>query len=501
MENITGVRLFKTVAVVTIFSIVTRSLAFIFKIYLSRVLGAEAMGLYQMSLSLFYLFVALSSSGLVTVLSRRVAETKALDPKNTGYALLSSSLVIGLVLTIIIVIILLLCRPYISIFFPDQRAVPIFMIMLPALITTCIYGLIRSWFWGNKDFTAFSITELLEEVLRIGFSVLFVSGIVCGIYGENGIALAFSAADFGVALILTALFFLKGGRLKKPLDFKPLIKPAATLSTMRAFASIIGTIFTIMLPLRLVAGGFSISDATASYGRIAGMANPLLFAPNAIISSLALVLIPEMSASGIKRDNASVNRHIDAGISFAIIVSGVFLVVFASFGEELTLLLFNDSESGEYLRVAAWLLLIMPIHQISSSALNSIGMEKESFISYLISASAMLIIIYFLTPIIGIYAAVIANFVTLILCTIGNLFFLNKRLALSFRFIKPLAFIAGFSFPCILLGKNIHSLLQSISGIFALLAGISSVAILYCVLLSVTELINVKGFLRLRYKS
>ena len=48
------------VATVTVFGVFTRLIGFLFKIYLSRVLGAEALGVYQIALSVFFLFSSLS---------------------------------------------------------------------------------------------------------------------------------------------------------------------------------------------------------------------------------------------------------------------------------------------------------------------------------------------------------------------------------------------------------------------------------------------------------
>ncbi len=47
------------VATVAVFEVFTRLIGFLFKIYLSRALGAEALGLYQIALSVFFLFSSL----------------------------------------------------------------------------------------------------------------------------------------------------------------------------------------------------------------------------------------------------------------------------------------------------------------------------------------------------------------------------------------------------------------------------------------------------------
>ena len=66
--------LFKTVFVITGFAVITRVLGFVFRIYLSRMLGAEMLGLYQVSLSVFMVLLTIVASGLPLVISKLSAK-------------------------------------------------------------------------------------------------------------------------------------------------------------------------------------------------------------------------------------------------------------------------------------------------------------------------------------------------------------------------------------------------------------------------------------------
>ena len=68
--------LFKTVALLTIFSIITRIAGFLFKIYLSRAIGAESLGLYQIAFSVFIVLLTVVSSGLPLTISKLSAKYK-----------------------------------------------------------------------------------------------------------------------------------------------------------------------------------------------------------------------------------------------------------------------------------------------------------------------------------------------------------------------------------------------------------------------------------------
>ncbi|MDR1917586.1 MAG: oligosaccharide flippase family protein, partial [Christensenellaceae bacterium] len=54
----------KSVIIITIFAGLTRAIGFIFRIFLSRILGAEMLGIYQMAMSIFMVLLTVISSGL-----------------------------------------------------------------------------------------------------------------------------------------------------------------------------------------------------------------------------------------------------------------------------------------------------------------------------------------------------------------------------------------------------------------------------------------------------
>ncbi len=491
-------KVIKAVATVTVFSVFTRALSFLFKIYLSRALGAETVGLYQICISMFYLFACFSASGIPLVLSRKTAEGRALKTKGE-FSLFSSALIMGVCIAAAVALVLWLAKPLLPRLMSDPKTVPMVVIMLPAIVSTTIYSIVRGWFWGSKQFTSFSITETVEEVFRIIFSAIFVSGIISGLSGYYGIALAFTVSDILVAIILLIMFFAKGGKLEKPTRIKEIFKPAMPITAMRLFGGLISTMTAILLPARLVQSGFSVGEATASFGRIAGMAMPLLLAPNAIISSLAIVLVPEMSENGAKKDYRSLNRQLNNGINFAMLISGGFMLCFYALGEELTLFIFNDGVSGKYLQVASFMMLPICINQLTQSALNSIGLELKAFLNYMAGTVLLVFSIYFLPKFIGIYSVAVASMLSLVVSSILNLLTLRKKTAYRADFLRILVLVLLFVFPCGYFSYSLYGILSHYMRGFALIVALPMGFAMYVTLCAMTELIDIKAFIKTKF--
>lgn len=490
-------KFFASVATVTVFGVFTRIISFVFKIYLSRTLGAEAIGLYQMALSVFFLFASISASGIPLVLSRKTAETIALE-KRTDYSLVTSALVLGTIISSSCILVLTFTKNYLGFLFSEPAALPVFSVTIPALLSTTVYSVIRGFFWGKKEFTAFSATETIEEILRILFSVVFISGAISGVYGAYAVALAFTASDLVIAAILFIMYFVKGGKITKPSAVKKILLPSLPVTAMRMFSSLIGTLIAFILPTRLLSFGMTAAEATAAYGRISGMANPLLLAPNAVIASLTIVLIPEMSANGAKKEYALLNRHLNNGINFSFLVSGLFMVAYVALGKEITSFLYADVQSGEYLQYAAYIMLPMCLSQLTQSALNSIGKEMTSFINYIVGNVGMIILICVLPKYIGIYSVAVATFFSLVTTSVLNIYSLKRNVNFSFGFLKYLVMVTLFIFPSAFMSDCLYSFfgekIPTVALFTAAFVGVSA----YCLLCLCTDLVDVKGFVKLR---
>ena len=486
------------VATVTVFGVFTRLIGFLFKIYLSRTLGAEALGLYQIALSVFFLFSSLSSSGVSQILSRKTAEYNAINNK-TVPSLFTSALTICTTSSVTLALILMLAKNNLSVLFSDVTAHPLFLIMIPALVSTSISSTIRGWLWGDKQFTAFSATETIEESLRILVSVFLLGGIISALNGVYAIAYAFTISDIASAVILLIIFFVKGGKIAKPSQLKTILLPSLPITAMHICSSLIGTLVAFILPLRLVTMGLTGAEATATYGRIAGMANPLLFAPNAVIGSLCVVLIPELSANMARKNFSSLNKQLTLGINCSFIISGLFIANYASLGAELTSFLYHDLPSGQYLQVATYTMLPVCLSQLTQSALNSIGKEYNAFINYLCGNIVMLCVIYFLPMLIGIYSVAVASFISSTIIAILNYVSLRKATTLSADFLKYALFTVLFTLPSAFVTEAIVSLCKRFMGQFAFIPAAVVCSVFYCALCIVTNVLDVRGIIMQRF--
>lgn len=124
------------------------------------------------------------------MISRKIAEDEKTGGENVP-SLISTALVLSLSSVLPILSVIYPVAFLLPSVFADERVLPLVVIMLPALLSTSIYNVIRSWFWGKRFFLAFSFTEMLEEVLRITFTLIFSLGLIAAVTPLKGLAVGF----------------------------------------------------------------------------------------------------------------------------------------------------------------------------------------------------------------------------------------------------------------------------------------------------------------------
>lgn len=458
-------KFYKTVAIVTIFSISEKFLGFLYRIYLSRTIGAEGVGLYQVALSVFALLLTICASGTPITVSRLMTKYRAEGQGLKAQRVISAGLFLTILIVLPVCAVFFLFTDYFTFLFADPRCIKIFLIVLPGLIFTSIYSVLRGVFWGDKDFLPYSIIELLEEVCMIVVGIILINSITDVYEGAYRAGIAVLCSYIFSFTLATIVFFFRRHRLKNPIsEFKPLILSALPITAMRTANSLTISLVSIILPLRLVASGVSQSQAMASFGACVGQAIPLLYIPTTLIGSFTLVLVPEISENFYKKNNFCLKRDIEKSLKFTTFLTCLFIPIFFVCGKEIGSLVFDSYDCGKYLTASAFIMLFMSLSNISTSMLNSMGLENKTLLYYIVSGIFMLLCIWFLPSVCGIYSLLIGFFAIYGITTMLNLILLNKNCPQKPRYLKFVWLAFLLLIPTSLFGLMLEKLFLPILG-------------------------------------
>ena len=420
--------LYKTTAFVTLFTAFEHFLGFLYRIILSRTLGAEGLGIYQVALTVYSVFLTISSSGLPVTLSRTISKHRAAGAHKKGHAATTAAVLIALMVSLPLTLLLFFMRDPFSQIFADSRSADLFYILLFGLSFTALYTVIRGSFWGNRRFFAYSVVELMEEISMVTIGILLLLVIPSALPNVNKAAVAVFLSHFLSFIIALIYYLVKGGRFTSPKgEFLPILKSAMPVTSMRASASLISSLISVIFPMRLIASGVSPSRAMSAYGVVYGMVMPVLMLPSTLIGSIALVLVPELAESYYKKEKEKVAALVKESLNITMLVSVLLVPLFFVCGQSAGIFLFSSAESGQLISYSALLLIPMSASMILTSMLNSIGCEKQTLFIFLGGSAVMLLSVWFLPKYLGSGALLVGMALDDILIAVCSLILLKKR--------------------------------------------------------------------------
>ncbi len=455
--------IFKSVATITVFSVLTRLLGFLLRIYLSRTIGSEALGLYQVALSVFMVLMTIVSSGLTLIISRLTASYRVSNDKKSVSTLVTSSLLVGLAVSVVLCLIILLFRNLFSNLFSNENCVNILIILLPSLIFSSIYSVFRGAMWGYDNYFALCITEFFEMVVKIALCVLLLNAGMTAISSAMTVAWSFTLSCVLSAVFVIILYFFYGGRMSKPSRiYKTVLKQSTPITAVRVAGSLVQPLIALILPAKLVSVGYTVEQAMSIYGVALGMTFPLLFLPTTLIGSLSTVLVPDISMAMVQNDSEHIQKRVTSSITFTLFITFLILPIYIGMGDRIGTFLFNDALSGTLLEYSAWIMVPMGITNITSSILNSVGLEVKSFINYIIGGIFTFISVMCLTGTMGVSSLPFGMGISMCITAILNIIMLKQKLKIEVKIWKQLFLMMLFSVPSMVFSSFLSSLMSFI---------------------------------------
>lgn len=371
--------------------------------------------------------MTMTSAGIPVTVSRFITKTRAETGKNITSEAVTGGILLTLAISVPLTLITLFHGKALNIVFSDERCKKILCIMIPGLIFTSVYAVLRGSFWGNARFLTYSVIEFAEEAVMTVVGIIAVNSVVDVMKGVEYAGVAVLVSYIFSFITASVAFWARGGRIKCPKkELTPLLKASAPVTTMRTATSLFSTLVAVVLPARLIRYGMESSAAIGEFGKIFGMALPLISMPSTLIGSLAVVLVPELSSNFYSKKFVTLKNNLEKAIKFSVMIACLVIPIFLSLGKEIGVFLYADDVAGNYVVKSAVMMLPLSVTIITTSMLNSLGKEKTTLLYYLTGASLMLICIYFLPKFIGVNALIVGMFLSYTVTGALNLVMLVK---------------------------------------------------------------------------
>ncbi|MEK4977147.1 stage V sporulation protein B [Bacillus sp. FSL K6-6540] len=459
--------------------ILNRLLGFIPRIALPRIIGPEGVGIYQLGYPFFIVLVTIITGGIPLAIAKMVAEAEGAGKPDASKQILHVSLMLTITAGALFTGLSLLLAPWVTgVLLPDERVYQTFISMTPMMIIIAVSSVYRGYFQGKQNMIPSASSSVIETIVRIICMLWFAhllmpKGIA---YGAAGAMLGTAVGELIGMIALLLQYSGEGRRTNKLLP-----KPQEAVSEKKAPDSssnkgILKRLFGIALPVTggkmvgsfsylletiltnrsLAMAGIATSVATAQYGALQGMIIPLLLLPGALTVSLAISLVPSLSEAAARNDRPTIHKRMNQSLRLALVSGAPFAIIMFVLAEPLCLLLYDNAEISDMLKIMAPFALFLYVQSPLQAALQALDRPGRALLNTLFGAIIKMSLIVYLAsnPAFGIKGAVIAIIVNSIAVTLLHGFSLSRLIGFRFRLLDyvKIAAVMIIMGACVLYG-------------------------------------------------
>lgn len=436
---------------------IVRTMGFVYRIILSRMIGSQAIGLYQMIFPFLMVLITLPTAGIPIAVSKLVAGENSLHNRKGVYRVLSLSLLLGGLLAGILTALVSFNMEFITNkILKNQDLYYPLLWTIPAIGLISFSSILRGFFYGLKDIKPPAMAQILEQISRISFviALLYYIKPKHPVTAATIAIMGLTVGEFFGLLYLVLRFNFKklsqyrGKSLPRSDSFfrtvNSILYISVPITVSRLLSVMMQTVNSILIPQRLEASGLTATAAIDTFGKISGMAMPLLFLPFTVTTALVVNIIPNISEELAINNHREISNKTSLALRItlltAIPVTGIYMV----FGGDMATIIFKDPEVGRYLSLISYATLFLCMQNTLSGILHGMGKQISTTINFMLGMLIQLYCTYFLVanPKYGIYGFIIgfilSALVTFILHSIVLLRHVKIKLSLLENIIKPL---------------------------------------------------------------
>lgn len=410
----------KNTVILTVGSIILRLIGVAFGAYLSRQIGAEGMGLYQLVFSVYNFASTLATSGIYLSVTRLVAEGIGRGSYADANDAMRKCMIYGVIVSTVAASALYgFSVPIGTKLLDDPRTVLSLRILACALPFMAFSSSLRGYFFAIRNVVKSTSSQILEQLVRmavvsVGLTILLPKGMT---WACAAIALG-SVGGEALAFLYTLVLYLRDRRKRNftPKRQKETTRKVLSITIPVALSSYLRsalvTIENILIPRGFKKYGATGQSALAQYGMMEAMVMPILTFPSAFLTSFSSLLVPELAEAAAMGNRRQINRLASRVMQLTLFFSLPITAAFIAFGEDLGLAVYQSAEAGAMLRVLAPLVPMLYLDTVADAMLKGLDEQVSSLRYSIIDSAISVVLIYLLIPIYGVNGYIAVMFIS-----------------------------------------------------------------------------------------
>ncbi len=402
-------------------------MAMVIKIFLTRSVGDDGIGLYMLVLPTFNLFITLCTLSLPISISKLISE------RNNSKRVILPIIPVSILYNFILMIILIISSSFIAnkLLHNSLCYYPIMAISF-TLPFICISSILKGYFYGKEKMIPFVISNIVEQIIRLIFIIFLIPRLIrYGIsFTITFVVLINIISEFS-SIIILILFMPKRKIMLSDFKidnniFKDILSISFSTTGSRLIGSVSYFLEPIILSFVLIRLGYSNSYVTSSYGVITGYVFPLLLIPSFFSVAISTSLLPVISSNLVRKRYVYAKNKLKQALGLSIFIGIIFTFVFMLFPGYLLKFIYNTKLGIKYIRIIAPFFLMHYIQGPLTSYMQGANMAKEAMFGTLFGAILKNVLLFILPIFFGIWGFIITSLVNIFFVTIHHIYYVRK---------------------------------------------------------------------------
>ena len=382
----------------------TRFIGMLYRIPLTRVVGREGMGYYSNAYEIYNIALLISCYSVPVAVSKLIADKDGRGEyvnasKYFKYSMLISS-TIGLTVSALVFI---FAEEIAGVFEYPSSVLPL-RVLAPTIFVFSFLGVFRGFFQGKKTMIPTAISQIVEQIFNAIVSVwaaywLVNSATEATERASRGAAGGTSGTLSGAicGLILLAFMFVRQRKKNKELilsDATGAVDSAGTICKAIIFTmipivlsqtiyQISGIIDSYMFSNAMVKKGFTESYRSIMYDAYSNRYKWMYNVPVAVASAFGVTIVPNLSASYVRRDFEGIKRKIASAVKVNMLIAFPAAAGLGFLSKPILLLMFNNEDDllgPELLTLGCCAVVFFALSTLTNGVLQGINKMRKPVI-------------------------------------------------------------------------------------------------------------------------
>lgn len=417
---------------------VAKVIGAIYRIPLTNLIGGHGLGLYQLVYPIYCLLLTVSATGIPSSIAKLTAERIAQGEND--FEVLRTAMKLFMWIGLSGAFLMTVIAPFLSKAQGNEEVLWGYYALAPSVLLVSIISVFRGWFQGRNRMFPTALSEVVEQVVKVGFGLLFAY-----LFRESVtkavvfLLLSVSLSELVALFVMWAIF----KRVPAPTVFKNdggrvAVRTVLKMSIPVTFNSILiplsGLLDSILAPRLL---GAYATDAVALFGLFSGGAITVINLPVSVCYGLAAASIPRIAMASERGGKLRKNIFFSLGITALVGgVSAMGLYLFAEPAIKIIFYSLSETEQNvlvDLVKVLAVSALTLSCVQTLSACLTAQGKPQYAALSMMIALTVKtgLYVFWLRQPSVSVfglaYATNIAYAVAFLLDLLYNMYISKKK--------------------------------------------------------------------------